>query len=108
MLLTSQSGAQSSFSSLKNDENQKKKKMSVSGCREYFIDWGFVLVCSLKFQHIILIFQPKFIKRDLIIKISMRCKTHKTLSNIRNASKKHLFGIIVQCNKKYIKTSMYL
>lgn len=26
MLLTSQSGAQSSFSSLKNDENQKKKK----------------------------------------------------------------------------------
>lgn len=38
MLLTSQSGAQSSFSSLKNDENQKKKKMSVNGCREYFID----------------------------------------------------------------------
>lgn len=91
MLLTSQSGAQSSFSSLKNDE--KKKKMSVNGCREYFIDWGIVLVCSLKFQHIILIFQPKFIKRDLIIKISMRCKTHKTLSNIRNASK-HLFGIV--------------
>lgn len=90
MLLTSQSGAQSSFSSLKNDE---KKKMSVNGCREYFIDWGIVLVCSLKFQHIILIFQPKFIKRDLIIKISMRCKTHKTLSNIRNASK-HLFGIV--------------
>lgn len=104
MLLTSQSGAQSSFSSLKNDE----KKMSVNGCREYFIDWGIVLVCSLKFQHIILIFQPEFIKRDLIIKTSMRCKTHKTLSNIRNASKKHLFGIIVQCNKKYIKTSMYL
>lgn len=26
MLLTSQSGAQSSFSSLKNDENQKKNK----------------------------------------------------------------------------------
>lgn len=93
MLLTSQSGAQSSFSSLKNDEN-KKKKMPVNGCREYFIDWGIVLVCSLKFQHIILIFQPKFIKRDLIIKISMRCKTHKTLSNIRNASKKHLFGIV--------------
>lgn len=91
MLLTSQSGAQSSFSSLKNDEN--KKKMPVNGCREYFIDWGIVLVCSLKFQHIILIFQPKFIKRDLIIKISMRCKTHKTLSNIRNASK-HLFGIV--------------
>lgn len=99
-----------------------KKKMSVNGCREYFIDWGIVLVCSLKFQHIILIFQPKFIKRDLIIKISMRCKTHKTLSNIRNASKKaliwycqilemlkkHVFGIIVQCNKKYIKTSMHL
>lgn len=36
MLLTSQSGAQSSFSSLKNDEN--KKKMPVNGCREYFID----------------------------------------------------------------------
>lgn len=35
MLLTSQSGAQSSFSSLKNDE---KKKMSVNGCREYFIE----------------------------------------------------------------------
>lgn len=28
MLLTSQSGAQSSFSSLKNDENQKKKNVS--------------------------------------------------------------------------------
>lgn len=30
MLLTSQSGAQSSFSSLKNDENQKKIKKNVS------------------------------------------------------------------------------
>lgn len=30
MLLTSQSGAQSSFSSLKNDENQKKKEKNVS------------------------------------------------------------------------------
>lgn len=37
----------------------------------------------------------------------MRCKTHKTLSNIRNASKKHLFGIIVQYNKKYKKVEIF-
>lgn len=34
-----------------------------------------VLVFSLEFHHIFLIFQQEFIKRDLIIKISIRSKT---------------------------------
>lgn len=40
------------------------------------MNWEIVLVSSLEFHHIFLIFQPEFIKRDLIIKISIRSKTH--------------------------------